>query len=233
MFVQTEVTPNPNSLKFLPGKKVSNSGPYEITSKDGIQNELVRNILSVNGVESIFLGQNATETKLKSLDLLQYDIIAFATHGLMANEIRGVDEPSLVLRIPAGSTPSEDGLLTSGEISQLKLDADLVILSACNTAASDGTPGADGFSGLAKSFFYAGARSLLVSHWPVASNAAVEITTNIFNEIKNNPDLGKAEALRLSRLKLISDKNNPEYAHPYFWAPFVVVGEGGSRQLLK
>ncbi len=58
MFVQTEVTPNPNSLKFLPGKKVSNSGPYEITSKDDIQNELVRNILSINGVEGIFLGQD-------------------------------------------------------------------------------------------------------------------------------------------------------------------------------
>ena len=58
MYVQTEVTPNPNSLKFLPGKKVSNSGPYEITNKDQINNELVRNILSVNGVEGIFLGQD-------------------------------------------------------------------------------------------------------------------------------------------------------------------------------
>ena len=58
MFVQTEVTPNPNSLKFLPGKKVSNSGPYEITNKDNIKNQLVRNILSVNGVESIFLGKD-------------------------------------------------------------------------------------------------------------------------------------------------------------------------------
>ena len=58
MFVQTEVTPNPNSLKFLPGKKVSNSGPYEITNKEDMQNELVRNILSINGVEGIFLGQD-------------------------------------------------------------------------------------------------------------------------------------------------------------------------------
>ena len=58
MFVQTEITPNPNSLKFLPGKIVSNSGPYEITSKDNIQNELLRNILSVNGIEGIFLGQD-------------------------------------------------------------------------------------------------------------------------------------------------------------------------------
>ena len=58
MFVQTEITPNPNSLKFLPGKNVSNSGPYEITKKDNIKNELVKNILSVNGVEGIFLGQD-------------------------------------------------------------------------------------------------------------------------------------------------------------------------------
>ena len=58
MFVQIEVTPNPNSLKFLPGKKVSNSGPYEITNKEDMQNELVRNILSINGVEGIFLGQD-------------------------------------------------------------------------------------------------------------------------------------------------------------------------------
>ncbi len=58
MFVQTEVTPNPNSLKFLPGKNVSNSGPYEITNKDQINNELVRNILSVNGVEGVFLGKD-------------------------------------------------------------------------------------------------------------------------------------------------------------------------------
>ena len=58
MFVQTEVTPNPNSLKFLPGKNVSNSGPYEITNKDQIKNDLVRNILSVNGVEGVFLGKD-------------------------------------------------------------------------------------------------------------------------------------------------------------------------------
>ena len=76
-------------------------------------------------------------------------------------------------------------------------------------------------------------RSLLVSHWPVASNASVEITTNMFKEIGKNPSFGKSEALRRSKLKLINDSNNPEYAHPFFWAPFVVVGEGGSKQLLK
>ena len=67
MFVQTEVTPNPNSLKFLPGKKVSNSGPYEISDKNGIENALVRNILSVNGVDSIFLGEDFISVNKKDL----------------------------------------------------------------------------------------------------------------------------------------------------------------------
>ena len=80
MFVQTEVTPNPNSLKFLPGKKVSNSGPYEITNKDQIKNELVKNILSVNGVEGVFLGQDFLsvnkEEKIEWEDL-KHIIISF------------------------------------------------------------------------------------------------------------------------------------------------------------
>ena len=73
MFVQTETTPNPNSLKFLPGKNVSNSGPYEITNKENIQNELVRNILSVNGVEGIFLGQDfISVNKNENINLNKY-----------------------------------------------------------------------------------------------------------------------------------------------------------------
>ena len=73
MFVQTEATPNPNSLKFLPGKKVSNNGPYEITKKDGIQNDLVRNILSVNGVEGIFLGDDFIS--VNKADIIKWDDI--------------------------------------------------------------------------------------------------------------------------------------------------------------
>ena len=73
MFIQTEVTPNPNSIKFLPGKRVSNSGPYEITKKDNIQNELVRNILSVNGVEGVFLGEDFISVNKN--DLIKWDDI--------------------------------------------------------------------------------------------------------------------------------------------------------------
>jgi len=80
MFIQTEVTPNPNSLKFLPGKKVSNSGPYEITSKDETQNTLVRNLLSINGVEGIFLGEDFISINKKEMikwDEVKHIVISF------------------------------------------------------------------------------------------------------------------------------------------------------------
>jgi len=81
MFVQTEATPNPNSLKFLPGKNVSNSGPYEITNKDEIKNELVRNILSINGVEGIFLGKNFISVNKN--DKIKWDEIKHIVISLM------------------------------------------------------------------------------------------------------------------------------------------------------
>ena len=81
MFVQTEVTPNPNSLKFLPGKKVSNNGSYEITKKDGIQNDLVRNILSVNGVEGIFLGEDFISVNKD--DTIKWDDIKYIVISLI------------------------------------------------------------------------------------------------------------------------------------------------------
>ena len=99
-----------------------------------------------------------------------------------------------------------------------------MIVSTCNTVVGDKS-GATGLSGLAKAFFYAGARALLVSHWPVESNAATVLTTNMFQTLKQNPLIGRAEALRRSMMTLAS---NPKTAHPFFWAPFVVVGEGGN-----
>ncbi len=176
--------------------------------------------------KSIYLRQQATEIRVKTTDLTPYKTIAFATHGLMAGQFKGVAEPALVFTPPNEGTVDDDGLLTASEVAQLKLNADWVILSACNTASSDGKPGAEGLSGLAKAFFYAGTRSLLVSHWSVDSGATMELTTNMFDEYAKNPKAGKSEALRRSMLALMYNKNKPHYAHPMFWAPFVVVGEG-------
>jgi CHAT domain-containing protein len=180
--------------------------------------------------EALLVGSAATETRVKHAPLKDYKVLAFATHGLVAREaedVAGLSEPALVLTPPETGSELDDGLLTASEVAQLKLDANWVILSACNTAAADGTPGAEGLSGLAKAFFYAGTRALLVSHWPVVSDAAVKITTRMLQEVLK-PGVGRAEAHRRAMLALIEDEDKPHYAHPLFWAPFVVVGEGGS-----
>jgi CHAT domain-containing protein/tetratricopeptide (TPR) repeat protein len=174
--------------------------------------------------DSIWLQEHATETRIKELDLSNYRTIAFATHGMLAGEIAGVGEPGLILTPPKLGTIEDDGYLSASEIARLKLNADWVILSACNTAAADGTPGAEGLSGLAKAFFYAGARSLLVSNWYVDSEAAVRITTATLKRYSDNPAIGKAEALRQAMQEL---RDEPEFSHPFFWAPFSIVGEGG------
>ena len=138
-------------------------------------------------------------------------------------------EPALILTPPEQASEEDDGLLTASEIAQLKLDAEWVVLSACNTAAGESDkPGAEALSGLARAFFYAGARALLVSHWAVNSEATVDLITKAFDELKADPKIGRAEALRRSMLAIISKGGG--YAHPANWAPFVVVGEGAAAR---
>jgi CHAT domain-containing protein len=173
----------------------------------------------------IYLGKAASETTLKAAPLADYRIVYFATHGLVAGDVKGLAEPSLALTLPKDPTPIDDGLLTASEVAQLKLKADWVVLSACNTAAGD-KPGAEALSGLARAFFYAGAHALLVSHWAVASDAATILTTSTFANIKSAPQLGRAEALRRAMVTYMNDTSSPWNAYPAFWGPFAIVGEG-------
>jgi CHAT domain-containing protein len=146
----------------------------------------------------------------------------------------GLDQPAIALSSPTVTGENEDGLLTMGEILKLKLNADWVVLSACNTGAADGA-GAEAVSGLGRAFFYAGSRALLVSMWPVETTSAKSITTGLFRFQKENPLLSRTNALKQSILHLIdkqvlknesSNKIVASYAHPFFWAPFIVVGDG-------
>ena len=178
------------------------------------------------GEDSLLLAEQATEAAVKAGVLSRARVVAFATHAGVAGELPGLAEPALVLTPPEVASEEDDGVLTVSEVAELSLDADFVVLSACNTAAPDGTPGAAGLSGLAKAFLYAGSRSLLVSHWAVISDAAVRLTTGMFAELSRDPGLGRAEALRRSQLALLDDPQRPNLlGHPAAWAPFVIVGE--------
>ncbi len=184
--------------------------------------------------QSVFLGKQATELMVRKLNtsgkLGDSAVLYFATHGLLAGELQGILQPSLVLTPPATETSDEDGLLTMEEILQLKLLKTFwVVLSACNTGGSDGS--GEGLSGLARAFFYAGAKSLLVSQWSVDDFATQELMTQVFQTYGKEQNIAPAQALQQGMLKLIELSKRDglqRLAHPYAWASFMLVGEGGS-----
>jgi CHAT domain-containing protein len=125
-----------------------------------------------------------------------------------------------------------------GEILGLKLDADWVVLSACNTGSGAGA-GAEAVSGLGRAFFYAGTRALLVSNWPVETTSAKALTTDLFRRQAADTGLTRAQALQCAMLALIDDGGTMDpktgkmvfsYAHPIFWAPFSLIGDGGGAR---
>jgi CHAT domain-containing protein len=199
--------------------------------------EEVRSIaLAMNAdlTRDVFVGKAANEAQVKNMDLFGYRVIAFATHGLVPGDLNGLTQPALALSAPDVAGVAGDGLLTMGEILGLKLDADWVVLSACNTAAAQGA-GAEAISGLGRAFFYAGARALLVSNWPVETTSAKLLTTDIFRQQARTPSLSRAGALRQAMLNLVDGPGYVDgkgrtvfsYAHPIFWAPFSLIGDGG------
>ena len=182
----------------------------------------------------IFLGKKASEQQVKTMDLSDRRVIAFATHALVPQDLDGLNQPALALCSPEVTGEKEDGLLTLGEILKLKLNADWIVLSACNTGAAEGA-GAEAVSGLGRAFFYAGSRAILVSMWPVETTSARQLTSRLFEYQKKDKSLSRSGALRQSILALMdgpgmmdpgSGKIAASYAHPFFWAPFIVVGDG-------
>jgi CHAT domain-containing protein len=176
---------------------------------------------------------NATVTAVKQAKLDQYRIVYFATHGLVSGDLerfaKSKAEPALVLTIPDKPTDFDDGLLQASEIAQLKLNADWVVLSACNSAAEE-KPGAEALSGLARAFFYAGARSLMVSNWQIDDESTARLMLNTFQATTRDARISHAEALREAMLEMIDHAKTDAEADPRLWAPFVVVGEPAKQR---
>ena len=170
----------------------------------------------------VLTGDNATEAAVRKADLSAYDVLAFATHGLVSGEINGLIEPALVLTPIEGDGSENDGLLTASEIAALQIDADWVILSACNTGAGD-SASSPSYSGLARAFRQAGARSLLLSHWRVRDDVASRLTVATVRNAARGMD--RAEALRQAQIELMRDPDLPEAANPAVWAPFVLIDD--------
>jgi CHAT domain-containing protein len=192
--------------------------------------------LGVDPATTLKLGKDANERVIKTTKLSGYRIVAFATHGLMANDIDGLDQPALALTAPAVAGIKGQGLLTMEDILTLKLNADWVILSACNTGAGAGE-GAEAASGMGRAFFYAGARTLLVTNWSVHSQSARELIADVFRQQGSDPKLSRTEALRRAMMGLLDGPGFIDdtgrtlftYAHPLFWAPYTVIGDGGGN----
>lgn len=182
-------------------------------------------ILNSDPAKDLRLGAQATRESVlessRSGALQKKQIIVFATHGLLAGDLPDLNQPALAMA--ANPNPKDSPLLTLEDVLGLKLNADWVVLSACNTAGEDGKA-QEALSGLARGFFFAGSRSLLVTHWSVESESAMLLTTKTFEAYKKETAIRRAEAIRQAMLQVMGiDK----FAHPTYWAPYALVGEGG------
>jgi CHAT domain-containing protein len=190
--------------------------------------------LDVDPTKALFLGRAANEDNVENQDLSRYRIVAFATHGLVPGDLDGLTQPALALSAPDVASVKGDGLLTVEKILALKLDADWVVLSACNTGAASGA-GAEAASGLGSAFFYAGTRALLVTNWSVHTVSARQLTSDLFRRQGADAGLSRGEALRQSMMALLDGPGAVDaqgrtiytYGHPLFWAPFTLIGDGG------
>jgi len=190
----------------------------------------IAKVFKVDPQRDIYLQTRANLTEVLKADLANRKVVMFSTHGLVPGELDGLTQPALALTNPQVMNAKGDGLLKVDQILTLKLNADWVVLSACNTASGEGA-GAEALSGLGRAFFFAGARSLLVSSWPVDSEASRKLMTDLFRRQAKTTTLSKPEVLRQASLALL-EKGRPDgegvkysYAHPLFWAPFTVVGD--------
>jgi len=177
--------------------------------------------LGADPSRDVRFGAQATRTAALTTDLSDRRVVAFSTHGLSPGDLPGLSRPALAMAV---GDPGESPLLLLDDVLTMKLNADSAVLSACNTASGDGRA-QEAFSGLARAFFFAGARSVLATHWAVESLSAQQLVTRTFFHKAANRYASLAESLRQAQLELIEGQAGTAYAHPFYWAPFSLYGD--------
>ncbi len=176
----------------------------------------------------VVVGERFTESGVFKSALDDYRIVYFASHGIMPGEVECQPQPSLAAPFTRPPVAGEDGLVDAAEILlRVKLNADLVVLSGCNTGRNGSTQnenrGGESLSAFARAFFFAGARTLLASHWSVPDEETADLMIDMFASAKKDPDLGWAGAMRAAQMKMIARADG---ASPLLWAGFTVIGDG-------
>ncbi len=193
----------------------------------------VEKIAGVYGItlpsDAVNLEENATEKRLRELELTRYRILHFATHAIVGDEVKWITQPALVLSL-TGVGDTYDGFLQMSEIFNLRLDADLVVLSACDTGRGKLRRG-EGIVGLTRAFMYAGTPSVAASLWKVNDQSTSLFMEFFYRNLKEGQS--KAEALRQAKTQLMQTRawsdtlgEEQSFAAPYFWAPFILIGSG-------
>jgi CHAT domain-containing protein len=191
--------------------------------------DAARGLLGASSRDEL-LGPGFTVPAVEKAPLKSFRVLHFAAHALLPSELHCQSEPAIVTSDPAGATDATQALLTASGVAQLNLDADLVILSACNSGGAGGSTAGESLSGLARAFFFAGARALMVMHWSVNDQVAAYLVVSVLQRMHADPALGVAGALRATQLGVLQQAGQglpPQIAAPFFWAGFAVIGDGG------
>lgn len=211
---------NENTSRQLVAMGASASGFPSLPGTEQ-QVEAVAAVLGASS-QSVFLHDNASVNTIDSLNssgaLKNYRYVLFATHAVLPGQVQGVAQPSLVL-----AHPGQNGFLTMGDVFGLSLDADIVMLSACDSGVGENT--SEGVQGLTQAFMYAGTPVVSVTQWEVIDGVERILTPGFFRRLASGD--GAAQALRTTKLDFIHG-TNVLYQHPFFWAPTVIFGDGSS-----
>jgi CHAT domain-containing protein len=177
--------------------------------------------------QDVRLGATFTAASLRGPELGQARIIHLATHALLPGELSCLAEPSIVVSTAPGAPNADSAFVKASELLSLKLDADLIILSACNTGGPGGAGGGEALSGLARAFFYTGARGLLVTHWAVDDAAAALTVADSLR--RQRAGASTAAALQGAQMLILQEAGRrlpAQFGHPFYWAPFALIGDG-------